>query len=392
MKSCREARWITARVWLALALALALPGIAAADVLRVGPGQAFRTIVAAARVARDGDTLEIEAGTYVQQVVVWTQKKLTLRGVHGRVRLLAGGASAEGKAIWVFRNGDYLVEHIEFSGARVEHRNGAGIRFEKGRLVVRDCLFEDNENGILAGNDKDSELVIEDSEFSHNGAGDGYSHNLYVGTMRKLTVSGSWSHHARIGHLLKSRARENHILYNRLTDEAGGTASYELEFPSGGIAYVIGNIIEQGPRTDNPHMLSFGAEGYAWPKNELYLINNTLVDDLPAYGVFLRVAPGAGRVKAVNNLLLGPGRLDSAGPGEYLANFNVAVADVARASAYDYRLVPDAEVVGRAVDPGQANGVDLRPTREYVHPHHSRPQEAAQVLSPGALQQTESRR
>lgn len=36
-----------------------------------------------------------------------------------------------------------------------------------------------------------------------------------------------------------------HIYYNRLTDEAGGQASYELEFPNGGMVYVVGNIVEQ---------------------------------------------------------------------------------------------------------------------------------------------------
>ncbi len=357
-------------------------------VLRVGQGRDFGTIAEAAAAARDGDTLEIESGTYVRQVMTWTQKRLTLRGVHGRVRLLAGGAAAEGKAIWVFRGGDYVVENIEFSGARVADRNGAGIRFEKGRLVVRNCLFENNENGILAGNDKDSELVIEDSEFGHNGAGDGQSHNLYVGSIRKLTVTGSYSHHVRVGHLLKSRARENNIRYNRLTDELGGTASYELEFPNGGIAYVIGNIIQQGSQTENPHIISFGAEGYSLPNNELYLVNNTIVDDRPSSGIFLRVAPGAQRVLAVNNLLIGNGKLESAGPGEYRANFNVAWADVALASRYDYRLMKKANVVVKAVDSVQASGVDLRPTQEYATPHHTRPLAAGLVLSPGALQET----
>ena len=43
---------------------------------------------------------------------------------------------------------------------------------------------------------------IEGSEFSENGAGDGYSHNLYVGAILKLRVTGSYFHHARIGHRL----------------------------------------------------------------------------------------------------------------------------------------------------------------------------------------------
>jgi hypothetical protein len=81
-------------------------------------------------------------------------------------------------------------------------------------------------------------------------------------------VTGSYFHHADVGHLLKSRAARSHILYNRLTDETGGRASYELEFPNGGLAYVVGNVIEQAATTENETIISFGAEGYR-PRNEL---------------------------------------------------------------------------------------------------------------------------
>ena len=57
-------------------------------------------------------------------------------------------------------------------------------------------------------------------------------------------------------------------------------------------------------------MISFGAEGYRWPRNELFMVNNTLVDDLPRGGDFLRVYPGADRVLVHNNLLLGNARLN----------------------------------------------------------------------------------
>ena len=38
-------------------------------------------------------------------------------------------------------------------------------------------------------------LEIEDSEFGDNGAGDGQSHNLYVGTIERFVVQGSYFHH-----------------------------------------------------------------------------------------------------------------------------------------------------------------------------------------------------
>ncbi|MBV5347576.1 right-handed parallel beta-helix repeat-containing protein, partial [bacterium] len=272
------------------ALLLLLCGsVVAAQVIQVGARRPVVSLAAAAVQAKSGDTIEVDAGSYVADVAVWSQTNLTMRAVGGRARLVAMGSAAEGKAIWVVRGGAITVQGFDFVGAKVADKNGAGIRFEKGHLSIKDCTFTDNENGILTGGDKDAELLIENSEFGNNGFGDGQSHNLYVGTIKKLTVTGSYFHHAKVGHLLKSRAAENHIFYNRLTDETGGRASYELEFPNGGLAYVVGNQIQQGSQTENQTLISFGAEGYKWPRNELYLIGNVLADDLPKGGKWLAV-------------------------------------------------------------------------------------------------------
>ncbi len=367
--------------------ALAQDTAASPLVIRVGPTRDVKTIAESALLAKDGSVIEVDAGDYAGDVAVWTQDRLTLRAVGGRVKLIAAGAAAERKGIWVMRGGQISVEGFDFVGARVPDRNGAGIRFEKGRLLVRNCTFKDNENGILGGNRADDELVIENSEFGGNGHGDGRSHNLYVGAIARLTVTGSYFHHAKSGHLLKSRAAENHIFYNRLADGLGGRASYELEFPNGGVAYVVGNVIQQSLQTQNPHLVSFGAEGYTWPKNELYLINNTLVDDRASDGIFLRVKAGDVTVKAVNNLLVGRNRLEAAGDGEYRNNFTVSKEEFEAAAQEDYRLKRSSSLLGKAVDAGSANGVSLQPQAEYSHPQR--------VLAftgkrhnPGALQNT----
>ena len=362
---------------------------ASPQTIQVGPSRVIKTIAESSRLAKDGAVIEVDAGEYSADVAVWTQDRLTLRAVGGRVKLIAAGAAAERKAIWVVRGGQMSVEGFDFVGARVPDRNGAGIRLEKGALRVRDCTFTDNENGILTGGNADAELVIENSEFGDNGAGDGRSHNLYVGAIARLTVTGSYFHHAKAGHLLKSRAAENHIFYNRLADGLGGRASYELEFPNGGIAYVVGNTIQQSPQTQNPHLISFGIEGYTWPKNELYLVNNTLVDDRAFEGIFLRVKPGDVTLKAVNNLLLGRGRLESAGDGEYRNNFTVGRDEFEAVTQEDFRLKRSSSLLGRAVASGSANGVNLEPQAEYVH------RQGTQTVSgkrhnPGALQSTRS--
>lgn len=54
-----------------------------------------------------------------------------------------------------------------------------------------------------------------------------------------------YSHRANLGHLVKSRALENHILYNRLMEEAAGNSSYAVGLPNGGLSYRIGNLIQR---------------------------------------------------------------------------------------------------------------------------------------------------
>ena len=356
------------------------------QVLRVGPHEAIRSISVAAGLAKDGDIVEIVAGEYHGDVALWLQKKLTIRGIGGNARLFADGRASEGKAIWVIRDGDFDVSNIDFVGAKVSDKNGAGIRFESGRLRLTNCLFWGNQDGLLTAGSHDAELTIVNSEFGYNGAGDGQSHDLYVGQIAWLRVTGSYFHHANVGHLLKSRARNNEILYNRLTDESGGRASYELEFPNGGSALVIGNIIQQGRQTENSNMIAYGLEGYVWPANQLYLASNTLVNDHPYGGAFLRVAPNPQSVITINNLLIGE--------GQYHAAKNVVSSNdihgewglFVQASRYDYRLSNDGQKLAFESPQSQDRTVpSLTPVRQYIHPRQTKFL-VAPVRYPGALQ------
>lgn len=346
--------------------------------IRVDPAGEVKTIAEAARLARDGDTVEVTAGEYRGDVAVWLQKKLAIRAVGGPVVLLADGKAAEQKAIWVIRNGEFEIEGFDFVGARVPDRNGAGIRFERGKLTVRDSRFIDNQMGVLTGNDAGSELTIERCEFSGPTDGGHWYHNLYAGSIARLTVIGSWSHKGRRGHLLKSRARENHILYNRLTDE-GGTASYELEFPNGGIARVIGNVIEQSPSTDNRVIVSFGAEGYRWGESRLAMSHNTVVNRA-LNGTFVRVAPGRVKVELYNNLWAGPGGVVLPPGIAESGNQRVPLSAFRDPVRHDYRTLPHGPVA-----PVQSRAPDaLAPEMEYLHERKLGLLGAAPLL-PGAL-------
>jgi hypothetical protein len=369
-----------------LAAAALLPLAArAVPVLQVGPGRAVKSLAAAARQARDGMVVEVDAGDYVADAATWPQHELTLRAVGGRVRLIAAGINAQGKGLFVTTGRRQRIEGFDFIGAAVPDRNGAGIRLEAGSLTLVDCSFRDNENGVLTANDEAIELDVVDCDFGPILPRDGRTHNLYVGAIRRLAVTGSWFHHGLHGHLLKSRAAVNYILYNRLSDEIGGRASYELEFPNGGVAIVMGNLIMQSSTTENPHVISFGVEGATWPRQALYLVHNTLVDQLPSGGIWLRVTPPQAEVMLANNLLVGTPRLAAEGHWTRRANFSADWDEFVRAARDDWRLKPGSELRGRAQDMGTAEGLRLSPSREYRHPRGSLTL-AGPARHPGAFQ------
>ena len=257
-------------------------------------------------MARDGDVVEIAGGTYRGDVATWTASRLTLRGV-GQVALDADGKSAQGKAIWVIAGNQTTVENIAFVGARVADRNGAGIRQEGAGLVVRRCVFSANENGILAGENRQSDILVERSTFVGNGAGDGYSHNIYISTVRSFTLRSSVSRDARVGHEVKSRALRNDIRYNRIDDGPSG-ASYSIDLPNGGDATIVGNLIVQGVSSQNSGVISYGAEGHSNAGRRLRVASNTILNRLTGDGVIVHADAGT-EVAIVGNALFGGGTL-----------------------------------------------------------------------------------
>ncbi len=328
---------------------------------RVGPTRSLTTPSAAAAVARDGDTVLIDPGTYRGDVATWTQDDLTLRGAGGRAHLRADGRSAQGKAIWVIAGDRTRVDRIEFSGATVPDQNGAGIRQEGTDLTVTRSWFHHNQNGILTGADPDSDIVIRRSRFFRSGAGDGYTHNLYVGAVRSLTVTGSWLWGADVGHELKSRAARNTIVANRISD-GDATASYSIDLPNGGRSLVAGNVIIQGPRSENPALVSYGAEGLTNPSRTLWVVNNTFVNRRTS-GTFVALAEGS-RAHLRNNLLVGPGELTRRAPADSRANRRVGPGGFVAPADEDFRLRPSSPAVDRGARVPRA----WRARWEYVAP------------------------
>lgn len=342
-----------------------------AKIYKVGSTKTYTLPSQVAGLVSDGDTVDIDAGTY-SDCATWNKNNLLLRGVGGMAHIK--DVVCSGKGIWNFNGNNITTEYIEFSGAANPSLNGAGIRGQGGAFTVRHCYFHDNENGILCNDPVSgtSDVLVEYSEFGSNGNGDGYSHNMYIGTMKNFTLRYCYTHHSKIGHELKSRAQNNYILYNRISDEATGTASRSIDLPNGGWAVIIGNLIEQGPNSDNSNIIGYGLEGLSNPAPQsVYLVNNTIVNDRSA-GSFIHVQSGTGLLKLVNNIFAGPGTLISGAATTLDTTTNwvssaFSAIGFVNATGYDYQLLSSAKVIGKGSNPGAAGSYSLTPASEYVH-------------------------
>jgi len=349
-----------------MTLVLMASCLTAATVRRVGPKQKYRTPCQAIAAARAGDTIEIDAaGKYDGDVCAFTQNNVTLRGVNGRARLEAAGAIAKDKAIWVIGGDGVVVEDIEFSGAKATGKNGAGIRAEGGALTIRNCYFHDNEDGILTNHNPEARIVIEYSEFARNGYGDGYSHNMYIGSIAEFTLRYSWSHDAIGGHLVKSRAAVNRILYNRLSTETTNS-SYELDLPNGGDALVMGNVIAQGETAENIGMMTYQVEKTETKRaGRLKVIHNTFVNMKQARTTFIALGEGVMEPPLIrDNVFSGAGSITNAVGGTLQGNVVAGADQFENAARWDFR--PRAGAA--AIDAGAALPAEPAPVMQYAHP------------------------
>ena len=372
------------------ALLLAL-GSSHAATFVVGPKAPMLGLADALAAANDGDTIAVLDGEYNGEVGVILQKKLTIRGIGKRPLLRAGGRIAEGKAILVVRDGDITIENIAFQGARAPDGNGAGIRFENGRLLVKNCAFEDNEIGLLTGNVAEAELDIVDSQFSEAPKVTGsLPHLLYAGRIARLSITGSRFHEGFEGHLIKSRARRSVIAYNFIADGPGGSASYEIDLPNGGLVQIIGNIIGKSENAQNRTLVAYGSEGRPWPESALYMSHNTLLSSGAIPARFLRVfedkLPAAAPIVVINNLSAGIGLLSPFSSGVFEGNERTLGRWLRAPQMLDFALPNDSMLRHRAVDPRRVGGQDLSPKAEFTMPIGTRAITPPAAWSAGAFQ------
>lgn len=301
-------------------IALFIFDFAFAKSWHVGPARTYTTPSSVQSLVNDGDTIYIDGGIYQNDAVTWTHKNLKFIGLGtplNPVILEYSGNIPNNKGIWVFQqpgvSDNPYIENITFKGAQVSDAaggNGAGIRFQSMNLTVNKCKFEYCQDGILEGGSySGSTVIIENSEFSHNGYNGtdnalvGYEHQIYISAQTdSLVVKNCYFHDVRNqGHSLKTRAQKSYILYN-LIDEGSGNGSYEFDIAQGGMVVAVGNVIIQGVNDANHVIICL--EAITNPLEELYFVNNTIINKFQGNVKFVNIIPSSGvtACKFFNNI------------------------------------------------------------------------------------------
>lgn len=336
-----------------------------AKLLKVGPDRVLQVPSEAAKVATNGDTIEIDAGTYENDYVTWHQNQLTIRGAGGMAHLTSTSLIPNGKAIWVVTGDNTLIENMEFSGATVVDTNGAGIRHEGGNLTLRNTFFHDNEFSILTGRQINTTLDIANSRFWYQKRATRYSHGIYVGAIQKLIITGSHFKGTDRGHQIKTRAFENHILYNRIEDIHDGNSSRLIDLPNCGTSFVMGNDLHQAATTHNVDAIGYGAEGCddrTDREHKLYVINNTFVNEA-SNGALVKNHAG-GEALIANNLIIGRG-FYLLGEGQKLNNMKTSLS---RRKMDTWHPPRRSKAIDNAQTLAPFEGRLLIPTKEFSPP------------------------
>ncbi|MGY4396524.1 hypothetical protein ACVWZA_001704 [Sphingomonas sp. UYAg733] len=239
-----------------IALALTVPAAAQqarAPFVIQETGQGFANIDDAVQSVRMGTaTILIAPGTY-RQCTVQAGGRITFKAVRPGTAIFEG-TSCEGKAAFVLRGQESIVDGLVFRGIRVDDGNGSGIRTEIGNLTVRNSMFLDSQEGILGGEPTNQKILIDRSTFSGLGQCDetaDCSHAIYLANQGSVTITNSRFERGTGGHYVKLRVPNVSITDNSFDDTAGKKTNYMIDLPEGGTGLISRNTFVQGRNKEN---------------------------------------------------------------------------------------------------------------------------------------------
>src|SRR5262249_55841773 len=130
----------------------------------------------------------------------------------------------------------------------------------------------------------------------------------------------------------------------------------------------------------------FGSEG-PQPMSDLFVVNNTIVNDRPNGGTFVQIAGAVATAAVIRNNILFCPRTGTT-QASAVPDHNLLITDPSFVDAppYAYPLIPASPAVDAGTDPGTGDGQSLTPDHEYVHPANTEGRMTVGVIDIGAYE------
>jgi hypothetical protein len=250
---------------------------ASGHILTVGAGKEYTTVAAAIAASVNGDTIEVSAGTYINDTAT-INDKVIIEGVGGPVRFVDTAPPANGLAQFVTTT-DVTFQNIEIFGAASATSGvaAAAILDEGGNLTIDNSYLHNNQAGVIATpiiGPITGSVGIFDTEVSANNA------NISVGTIGSLTMQNDLVSNATAGSEIVSYANNTNLTGDRILQAAGNSAPV-VALPDGGSASISATAIEKALSNSAAPTVKVGG-GTVATGSAVTLSNDTLISDVTA--------------------------------------------------------------------------------------------------------------
>jgi len=303
------------RYLLAVAILIAaLTVTVSAETYKVGPAEKVKKVSEVIERLAPGDVIELSGDitdSFICRKSGTAEKPIVIRGADGKRAKIDFAKARNG----IETRGDYWsFENLELANA-----SSRGIFHVSHGIVVRNCYFHDNNNGIMgADSETTGDILIEYCEFFHNGGGI-YAHQMYLASWKPgatATVQFNYIHDSTGGVNIKSRMAHNIIRYNWIEN----AANYECDIVDSDQApnaaalrpmntEFIGNVVITNTKGNPHHKMNLGSDQPRSPGTEgtFTIANNTFVCRLASDEIHM--IRFGGKVKEAllyNNIFVAP--------------------------------------------------------------------------------------
>jgi hypothetical protein len=145
--------------------------------------------------------------------------------------------------------------------------------------------------------------------------------------------------------------------------------SYEIDLPNAGTSYIIGNVIQQPAGNQNPALLAYGEEGASNTGHDLYVVNNTFINDDSSRGTFIMTGGSVSKpVLMQNNLFVGTGTVNTQSSATDRTNYRTVSPAFVDRGNFDLRPASGSPVINAGSAAGSsASGLSLLAASQYKH-------------------------